>query len=79
MVHTRWHHIPKEFDDYIANPKANGYQCIHPVVYGDDDKVVEIQIRTEAMHNSAELGVSVIGSLKKVQARVLASSSALLI
>lgn len=58
VVHTRWHHIPKEFDDYIANPKANGYQSIHTVVYGDGGKVVEIQIRTEAMHNSAELGVA---------------------
>ncbi len=58
VVHTRWHHIPKEFDDYVANPKANGYQSIHTVVYGDGGKVVEIQIRTEDMHNSAELGVA---------------------
>ena len=58
VVHTRWHHIPKEFDDYVANPKSNGYQSIHTVVYGDGGKVVEIQIRTEAMHNMAELGVA---------------------
>lgn len=58
VVHTRWHHIPKEFDDYIANPKANGYQSIHTVVYGDGGKVVEVQIRTKDMHNSAELGVA---------------------
>lgn len=58
IVHTRWRHIQKEFDDYIAKPKANGYQSIHTVVYGDGDKVVEIQIRTESMHNSAENGIA---------------------
>lgn len=58
VVHTRWHHIPKEFDDYIANPKPNGYQSIHTVVYGDGGKVVEIQIRTKSMHQTAELGVA---------------------
>lgn len=58
VVHARWKHIQSEFDDYIANPKANGYQSIHTVVYGDGDKPVEIQIRTRNMHNTAELGVA---------------------
>lgn len=58
VVHTRWHHIPSEFDDYIANPKPNGYQSIHTVVYGDGGKTVEIQIRTNSMHQTAELGVA---------------------
>ena len=58
VVHTRWHHIPREFDDYIANPKPNGYQSIHTVVYGDGGKAVEIQIRTNNMHQTAELGVA---------------------
>lgn len=58
VVHTRWHHIPKEFDDYVANPKPNGYQSIHTVVFGDGGKPVEIQIRTEKMHQNAELGVA---------------------
>jgi len=58
IVHTRWRHIQEQFDDYIANPKANGYQSIHTVVYGDGDKRVEIQIRTRNMHNTAELGVA---------------------
>lgn len=57
-IHTRFEHVQKEFDDYIANPKPNGYQSIHTVVYGEGHKVVEIQIRTEQMHNSAELGVA---------------------
>ena len=58
VIHTAFEHIPKEFDDYIANPKSNGYQSIHTVVYGKGHKVVEIQIRTDNMHQSAELGVA---------------------
>lgn len=58
IVHSRWQHIDKEFDDYIANPKPNGYQSIHTVVYGDGNKVVEIQFRTHDMHQMAELGVA---------------------
>lgn len=58
VIHSNFEHIAKEFDDYIANPKPNGYQSIHTVVYGEGHKVVEIQIRTKSMHKSAELGVA---------------------
>ncbi|WP_445775767.1 GTP diphosphokinase [Shewanella sp.] len=58
VVHDLWHHIPREFDDYVANPKPNGYQSIHTVVVGPEGKTVEIQIRTEAMHQDSELGVA---------------------
>jgi GTP pyrophosphokinase len=58
IVHTSWRHLNKEFDDYIATPKQNGYQSIHTVVFGAEGKTVEIQIRTEAMHQDAELGVA---------------------
>lgn len=58
IVHTQFHHIPREFDDYVANPKPNGYQSIHTVVVGPEGKTVEIQIRTDQMHQDAELGVA---------------------
>jgi GTP pyrophosphokinase len=57
-VHTQWRHLAKEFSDYVATPKPNGYQSIHTVVLGPEGKSIEIQIRTKQMHDDAELGIA---------------------
>jgi GTP pyrophosphokinase len=58
LVHNIWTPIPKEFDDYISRPKPNGYQSLHTVVMADDGRPLEVQIRTQEMHNFAEYGIA---------------------
>lgn len=58
LVHNQWEPITSEFDDYIAKPKANGYQSIHTAVVLPDHTYVEIQFRTFEMHEKAELGIA---------------------
>lgn len=57
-VHRLWRHIPKEFDDYIATPKANGYRSLHTAVIGPKGRALEVQIRTYQMHQESEFGVA---------------------
>ncbi len=58
IVHELWQPIQKEFDDYIARPKANGYRSLHTAVLGPRNLPVEVQIRTRQMHHDSELGVA---------------------
>ena len=58
VVHELWPPIASEFDDYIANPKGNGYRSLHTAVTGPRQLALEVQIRTRDMHHDSELGVA---------------------
>ena len=73
VVHTAWRHVPSEFDDYIANPKDNGYRSIHTAVMGPGGGMLEVQIRTARMHEESELGVCAHWSYKGEEGEALRS------
>ncbi|OHA58298.1 MAG: hypothetical protein A2370_02320 [Candidatus Vogelbacteria bacterium RIFOXYB1_FULL_42_16] len=58
IIHNLYRPVPNRLKDYIANPKPNGYQSIHTAVFTGDGSMIEIQIRTKAMHHEAEYGVA---------------------
>jgi len=75
-VHAHFQPVVEEFDDYIARPKPNGYQSLHSVVRDAVGRAIEVQIRTQDMHDHAELGVAAHWAYKEAGTKGYAGVSA---
>lgn len=75
LIHQLWSPIEGEFDDYIAQPKSNGYRSLHTAVMAEDGRALEVQIRTHEMDQHSELGVAAHWRYKEASAPTAADSS----
>lgn len=76
IIHQKWPHFPHRFRDLISMPKPNLYQALHTTIITENKKTVEIQIRTKAMHNMAENGISAHWKYKEKSPRAIMKEDA---
>jgi GTP pyrophosphokinase len=76
FIHQKWPHFPHRFQDLISMPKPNLYQALHTTIITENKQTIEIQIRTQAMHNMAENGISAHWKYKEKSPRAIMKEDA---